>query len=267
MKSRTETFAVLAILILGIVTLLPAVAAAAGDGAQPPAQRTVSTTRPQGQQQSSFPGRYRSRGAYRGSERANQPPWQPSYHYQDKYYQLKPATPGTGNLSRSTYDFTGGGAFYTFGAPVVPGYVVYQAPFQQQAAPPPPPPAEPPVTQVYVVQPPPPAPQPPPVAAPPPPAPEPPRSKDPGEVEFSVQPADAKVYLDDRLLGDGRSLADQGSLQLPPGVYVLEVEHPGHEPQRLIFGVNGNETTEVAVDLTSERGRRRSRVRSGDEIF
>lgn len=268
MQSRKWNLAVLAILVLGIVTLLPAVAAA--DGSQPRSRPSISSTKTQGQPQPSFPGRYRQRGAYRGSERANQPPYQPSYYQENRYYQVKPATPFVGNLSRSNFDFNAGGAFYNFASPVVPypGYVLYQAPVQYvEPEPEPPPPAQ--VTQVYVVQPPPapaaaPAPAP---AAPPPAAPAPPASKEPGLVDFSVQPEDAKVYLDDRFLGDGRKLAEQGPLKLPPGVYVLEVEHPRYESQRLIFDVTADETTRVAIDLTSERGRRRSRVRTGDEIF
>ncbi len=266
MKSRKWNLAVLAILVLGIVTLLPAVAAADGAHPHPQAQPTISSTKVQGQQQQSFPGRYRQKGVYRGSENSHQT-WQPSYYHQKKYYQVKPMTPFTGNLSRSTYDFNAGGAFYSF-APIVPypGYVVYQTPVQY-VEPEPAPPPPPPVTQVYIVQPPPPVPAPAPAAPSPPAAPEPPASKDPGKVAFAVHPGDAKVYLDDRLLGDGRSLVDKGSLKLSPGVYVLEVEHPRYEAQRLIFGVTANETTQVAIDLTSERGRRRSRVRTGDEIF
>lgn len=271
MKSRKWNLAVLAILVLGIVTLLPAVAAA--DGSRPRSKPSISSTRTQGQpQQQSFPGRYRQRGAYRGSERATQPPYQPSYYQENRYYQVKPATPFVGNLSRSNFDFNAGGAFYNFGPPVVtyPGYVVYQQAPVQYVEPEPEPAPPPQVTQVYVVQPPPApaaAPAPAPAAPSPPAVPPPPASKDPGKVDFSVQPDDAKVYLDDRFLGDGRKLAEQGPLKLPRGVYVLEVEHPRYESQRLIFDVTANETTRVSIDLASERGRRRSRVRTGDEIF
>ena len=59
MKSRTETLAVLAILVLGIVTLLPAAAAEEKAPQTPP---TVSSTKTQGQQQTTFPGRYRQIG-------------------------------------------------------------------------------------------------------------------------------------------------------------------------------------------------------------
>jgi hypothetical protein len=50
-------------------------------------------------------------------------------------------------------------------------------------------------------------------------------------------------------------------MRLRPGVYVLEVTHPDHRFQRLVFGVQAEEPLEVVVDLTAERVGRRSRIR------
>lgn len=81
------------------------------------------------------------------------------------------------------------------------------------------------------------------------------------EVAFSIRPADAEVYLEEDLLGTGAELANrETAMKLYPGVYVLEVSHPEHPPQRLVFGI-GAEPIEVAIDLTAERADRRSRIR------
>ena len=81
-------------------------------------------------------------------------------------------------------------------------------------------------------------------------------------VSFSIRPADAAVYLDDELLGAGGELtARETAMRLHPGVYVLEVEHPDHPPQRLVFGISSGDPIEVAVDLTADRAGRRSRIR------
>jgi len=121
------------------------------------------------------------------------------------------------------------------GAPI---YVVVQAP--------PPPPA--PVAS-----------RPPPPAAAPSAAPAPPRG--PGGLRFRVQPADAQVFLDDRLLGEGAALSGQGeAMVLDAGVYMIEVRHPDHRSERLFFGVYADTEVEVEVDLTRRDGRRRSWV-------
>ena len=96
-----------------------------------------------------------------------------------------------------------------------------------------------------------------PVAPPAPAAPPRVRSTDPQPVSVSVQPADALVFLDGELMGTAGSLSQ---LDLPPGVYVLEVEHGEMAGQRLVFGVD-EEPLSVAVDLTADRPSRRSRVK------
>lgn len=118
---------------------------------------------------------------------------------------------------------------------------------------------------IYVVAPPAPAPvpQPAPVAPAPVPEPEPtPRSTEPGKLLFTVQPATAKVYLDDDYLGTGAEMAALGDGQMfPPGVHVLEVTHPDYRPQRLVFGVDSEEPTHVLIDLAADRVGRRSRIK------
>ncbi len=117
--------------------------------------------------------------------------------------------------------------------------------------------------QIYVVT--------PPVIAPPvhvtpvpaaPAAPPAPRSTEPGEVKFSVRPADAEVYLDDDYLGTGAELAALEEVaRFPPGVHVLEVTHPDHRPQRLVFGVSDSDPAHVMIDLSIDRVGRRTRVK------
>lgn len=124
-------------------------------------------------------------------------------------------------------------------------------------------PAPAPAPQIYVVTPPvitqpvaaAPAPAPP--AAPPA-----PRSTKPGEVRFSILPGDAEIYLDDDYLGTGAELAALDEVSLfPPGVHVLEVTHPDHRPQRLVFGVSDTDPAHVVIDLSIDRVGRRTRVK------
>ena len=89
-----------------------------------------------------------------------------------------------------------------------------------------------------------------------------PRSTEPGEVQFSVLPTDAKIYLDDDYLGTGAELAALEDAQpFAPGVHVLEVTHPDYRPQRVVFGVSSNDATHVLVDLAVDRVGRRSRIK------
>ena len=119
--------------------------------------------------------------------------------------------------------------------------------------------------QIYVVTPPvvtaPPAPAPP-APAPPPAAPPAPRSTEPGEVKFSVLPADARVDLDDDSLGTGAELASlEEASMFPPGVHVLEVKHPDYRPQRLVFGVSDSDPAHVLIDLSIDEVGRRTRIK------
>ncbi|MEM9558437.1 MAG: hypothetical protein AAGC60_29565 [Acidobacteriota bacterium] len=85
-----------------------------------------------------------------------------------------------------------------------------------------------------------------------------PRSTDPQALRLQITPADAVVHLDDEPLGAAADLP--ASLQLEPGVYVLEVSHSALPPQRLVFGV-ADEAISIAVDLAADRPSRRARVR------
>ncbi len=134
---------------------------------------------------------------------------------------------------------------------------------EQPAAPAPPAPAPPPI---YIVTPPvvaaPPADAPAPAAPAAPAAPPAPRSTEPGEVTFSVLPADARVYFDDDYLGTGAELAALSEApQFPPGVHVLEVTHPDHRSQRLVFGVSHTDPAHVLIDLSIDRIGRRTRIK------
>lgn len=88
-----------------------------------------------------------------------------------------------------------------------------------------------------------------------------PKPTAPMSIELSILPREAEVYLDDELLGNGSQLASlEEPMHLDPGVYVVEVVHPGLAPQRIVFGV-GSKPIEVIVDLEASTPGRRSRVR------
>lgn len=88
----------------------------------------------------------------------------------------------------------------------------------------------------------------------------PPRPSEPQAVTFHIEPADARVYLDDSLLGTAGQVLARSPLILDPGVYLLAVEHPDFGVQRLFFGVDGATPTSVGVDLTTDHPRHRTRV-------
>ncbi len=280
MKKLRLPSAVLSILVLVLAALVrmpsPAVAAASGTS-------TVSSSSTPGKAASESVGRYRRQGAYRsqgryhGSEQAAKPRT-PSYNHLNKYYQVKPleeyaARPFAGNLSRSEL-----GPFQQPVEPcddcVGPGWVVPLNPVvflpsetrdQEPSPPPEPAPQQPP--QVYIIQPP-----APPVreesAWQPPPRPEPaPEPRSPVELRLTIQPAEAEVTLDDRGLGNGSDLnARSKPLILPPGVHVLEVEHPDYPPQRLIFGVGADSPIRAVIDLTAPRPGRRARIETREDF-
>lgn len=221
--------------------------------------------------QSSSPGRYRSHGQYRSHGSQHRQPWRPSYHHQNKFFQLKPTgipfvRPFNTALQSTRLErFQGGYSFNI--APVLPLYTVYVP--QAYSEPEPPPPAPAPAPQIVVVQPPVMAPPPPAVAYdPPPPSPPPaePVSREPGELALAVRPADARVHINDLFVGTGESLDAKGEpLAMKPGVYVLEAEHPDLGSQRLIFAVTAAQTVYVVIDLTADRPGRRARVAQADE--
>jgi hypothetical protein len=95
-----------------------------------------------------------------------------------------------------------------------------------------------------------------------PPEPREPPPTEPVQILYRILPEDAEVYLDGELLGNAAALnAGDVSAELLPGVKVLEVSHPEHGNQRLVFGVGRKNPLEVVVDLTTHKIGRRSRVR------
>ncbi len=217
------------------------------------------------------------RGDHRMSTSTTRPPTRPSPRRQAPQPRVVPPG-GLGSAANVRPGFyqqlnaprygRGHGGHQRHRAPVYVYPVYYPEPFyapapvySEPAPRPEPAPAQP---QIYIVTPPvitaPPAGLAPEPAAPPPPPR--PRSTEPGEVRFSVLPADARIYLDDDFLGTGAELAalDEASL-FPPGVHVLEVIHPDHRPQRLVFGVSDSDPAHVLVDLSVDRVGRRTRIK------
>lgn len=109
----------------------------------------------------------------------------------------------------------------------------------------------------------PPAPASPPPVPPAPVAPKaPPKPKVASAVVFSIQPEDAKVFLDNDPMGSALDVnGREDGWILDPGVHVLEVEHPDLKTQRLVFGVGSGDPMEILVDLTADTPQRRSRIR------
>lgn len=221
-------------------------------------------------------GAYRTQGRYHGSDQAAKP-WTPSYNHLNKYYQLKPleeyaARPFVGNLSRSELqpyqlpvDPCDGCADPGWAVPLNPVIYLPSEPRREEPSPPPEPIPQPP-PQVYIIQPPAP-PREEPVWEPPP-QPEPvPEPRSPVELRLTIRPAEAEVFLDDRFLGSGNDLnARNKPLVLPPGVHVLEVDHPDYPPQRLIFGVGSDSPVRAVIDLTSPRPSRRARIETREDF-
>lgn len=87
-----------------------------------------------------------------------------------------------------------------------------------------------------------------------------PKPTAPQKVVFDISPGDALVKLDGRKLGTAADLGAPGEpLQLSPGVYILQVDHPSYKTQRLVFGVSA-ERVRVEVDLAADDPAGRARV-------
>lgn len=73
----------------------------------------------------------------------------------------------------------------------------------------------------------------------------------PGRLVISVEPADAVVYLDGRLVGSGQELARlHHGLMVDAGEHTVEVTRPGHRPQSRQLRVAAGE--ELVIDLRLE---------------
>jgi hypothetical protein len=65
-----------------------------------------------------------------------------------------------------------------------------------------------------------------------------------------VQPSDASVYLDGRLLGSGQELVDlHAGLIVDPGAHSLDMVRPGYEAQQLDFEVESGQVVSLQVTL------------------
>ena len=74
-----------------------------------------------------------------------------------------------------------------------------------------------------------------------------------GRLEIVVEPADAVVYLDGRLIGSGAELERlHSALLVDPGEHVLEVVRPGYRTVEVPFSVESGETVELSPVLERE---------------
>lgn len=75
----------------------------------------------------------------------------------------------------------------------------------------------------------------------------------PARLMVEVQPADAVVYLDGRLLGSGAELADLHSpLIIDPGAHRLEVTRPGYASAVRAFKATKGEDVSLRIELQQE---------------
>lgn len=76
-----------------------------------------------------------------------------------------------------------------------------------------------------------------------------------GRLQFVVEPADATVYLDGRLLGSGEELeALRAGLIVEPGRHTVEVVRPGYSPQEMTIFVEPGGELDLKVRLDEDRG-------------
>ena len=75
----------------------------------------------------------------------------------------------------------------------------------------------------------------------------------PARLNVEVQPADAVVYLDGRLLGSGAQLASlHAPLIIDPGTHRLEVTRPGYESAVHAFTATRGEDVSLQIELRRE---------------
>lgn len=244
----------------GLAVGLAAGASADGRGSSSPAARSTTTTSRPAPQPAM--GRYRDFGHARGStgRPVAQPPLVPTLSgLHPPGFTVRPygSTPAPSH-----------GGFVPGGGHHHPPQVIY-VPVSYGYGPPPP------QDPVIVVEAPPPVvvvvPQPGvdtgaqsstfrPAIPPPPPSPAPPTSTAPGRLRITIQPADAEVFLDDRLLTSIGDTAGGLGVAAAPGIHVLEITHPEHDAERLVFAVDPEQTVAIAIDLRETKPRRRTRI-------
>ena len=69
-----------------------------------------------------------------------------------------------------------------------------------------------------------------------------------GLLQVQITPAEARVYLDDRRVGSGRTLQAR-PLRLRVGRHLLSVRSPGFFPHEAQVRVLADEPTELHIDL------------------
>ena len=76
---------------------------------------------------------------------------------------------------------------------------------------------------------------------------------DPAYLVLDIEPSDAAVYLDGRLLGSARELRSlHSALLIDPGKHVLEVVRPGYDSETERFEAKAGEEVEVEIELDDE---------------
>lgn len=77
--------------------------------------------------------------------------------------------------------------------------------------------------------------------------------RDPARLQVEVEPADAVVYLDGRLLGSGAELASlHSALIVDPGTHRIEVMRPGYEAEVRAFEAARGEDVSLRIVLREE---------------
>jgi hypothetical protein len=75
---------------------------------------------------------------------------------------------------------------------------------------------------------------------------------EPARVSFVIEPADASVYLDGKLVGSAAELQKSDKLLLDVGEHTLEVIRPGYKPHQQTFIVESGKTLNLDVILEKE---------------
>ena len=75
---------------------------------------------------------------------------------------------------------------------------------------------------------------------------------EPARVSFVIEPGDASVYLDGKLVGSAAELQKNEKLLLDAGEHTLEVIRPGYKPYKQEFTVESGKTLNLDVKLEME---------------
>lgn len=73
---------------------------------------------------------------------------------------------------------------------------------------------------------------------------------------FTVTPARAQIYIDDKLIGSARDYAShRDRYEVINGQHELRIEYPGYKPYRAEMNIQPNRTVKVEVQLDRAGGR------------